>query len=44
LRESLEEGIALVLAPPGKAPPAVKLAPLHMKPTTAPASSEILCA
>lgn len=45
LRESLEEGIALVLAPPGQAPPpSVKLAPLHMKPTTAPASSEILYA
>jgi predicted RNase H-like HicB family nuclease len=41
LRESLEEGIALVLAPAGQEPPAVKLAPLHMEPTVAAASAEL---
>lgn len=40
LRESLEEGIALVLAKPGEDPPAVRLAPLQ-QPVPTVASSEL---
>ena len=41
LRESLEEGIALVLASSGAMPPAVRLAPLRHEPVVATASSEL---
>ena len=41
LRESLEEGIALVLASPGEAPPSVRLGPLRHEPVAAAASSEL---
>lgn len=41
LRENLEEGIALVLASPGKTPPDVTLAPLRHEPVAAAASSEL---
>jgi predicted RNase H-like HicB family nuclease len=44
LRESLEEGIALVLARPGEEPPAVKLAPLNAEPTATKASAELVYA
>lgn len=44
LRESLQEGIALVLAGPGKTPPAVAIAPLHPGPVTTTASSELIYA
>jgi predicted RNase H-like HicB family nuclease len=42
LRESLEEGIALVLAGPGEEPPAVTLAPLHPEPVATTASPELV--
>jgi predicted RNase H-like HicB family nuclease len=41
LRESLEEGIALVLAPAGQMPPAVKVGPLQHEPVLAVASAEL---
>jgi len=44
LRESLQEGIALVLAKPGEDPPAVKLAALHPEPVATTASSELVYA
>lgn len=44
LRESLEEGIALVLAAPGEEPPAVTLAPLRHEPVAMAASSELVYA
>jgi predicted RNase H-like HicB family nuclease len=44
LRESLQEGIALVLAKPGEEPPTVTLAPLHAKPVTTTASAELVYA
>jgi predicted RNase H-like HicB family nuclease len=42
LRESLEEGIALMLAGPGEEPPAVKLDVLHAEPVATTASSELV--
>ena len=44
LRESLQEGIALVLASPGQEPPKVSLAPLHPEPVATTASSELVYA
>jgi predicted RNase H-like HicB family nuclease len=44
LRESLEEGIALMLAPPGGAVPTVTLAPLRHEPVEMTASSELVSA
>jgi predicted RNase H-like HicB family nuclease len=44
LRESLQEGIALVLADLGDEPPTVTLAPLHAEPVTTTASAELLYA
>ena len=44
LRESLEEGIALVLAPPGGEVPTVTLAPLQHEPVAMAASSQIVYA
>ncbi|MGH2878392.1 MAG: type II toxin-antitoxin system HicB family antitoxin [Solirubrobacteraceae bacterium] len=44
LRESLEEGIALVLARPGEEPPAVKLASLNAEPAAIRASAELVYA
>ena len=44
LRESLQEGIALVLASPGQEPPKVSLAPLHPEPMATTASSELVYA
>jgi predicted RNase H-like HicB family nuclease len=44
LRESLQEGIALILASPGQAPPTVTLAPLHPEPVATTASSELVYA
>lgn len=44
LRESLEEGISLYVAPPGQEPPEVKIAPLHAQPVSTRASSEIVYA
>lgn len=44
LRESLQEGIALVLASPGEKPPTVSLAPLHPEPVATTASSELVYA
>jgi predicted RNase H-like HicB family nuclease len=41
LRESLAEGIALVLASPGVEPPQVSLAPLRHAPVAMEASSEL---
>jgi predicted RNase H-like HicB family nuclease len=41
LRESLEEGIALVLARPDGENPTVKLGPLHPEPVATAASSEL---
>jgi hypothetical protein len=35
LRESLQEGIALILAPPGGDPPSVTLSALHLEPVDA---------
>jgi predicted RNase H-like HicB family nuclease len=42
LRESLEEGIVLVLARPGQETPLVKLASLEAEPTAAKASAELV--
>lgn len=44
LRESLEEGIALILAKPGQEPPSVRLATLKAEPTAARASTELVYA
>ena len=44
LRASLEEGIALVLAPAGQEPPTVTLAPLRPEPIATTASSELIYA
>jgi predicted RNase H-like HicB family nuclease len=44
LRESLREGIALVLTGPDEEPPTVTLAPLHPEPVTTTASSELVYA
>jgi predicted RNase H-like HicB family nuclease len=44
LRESLQEGIALVLASPGQEPPKVSLARLHPEPVATTASSELVYA
>jgi predicted RNase H-like HicB family nuclease len=44
LRESLQEGIALVLAKPGEEPPTVTLAPLKPEPVLTTASAELLYA
>ncbi len=44
LRESLEEGISLVLAGPGGTPPEVHLSPLRSEPLATAASSELVCA
>jgi predicted RNase H-like HicB family nuclease len=44
LRESLEEGIALILAPPGGQAPTVRLAPLQHEPVSMDASSELVYA
>lgn len=44
LRESLQEGIALVLAKPGEEPPTVILAPLKPEPVLTKASSELVYA
>lgn len=44
LRESLEEGIALMLAKPGQEPPAVILAPLNVGPSATRACAELLYA
>jgi len=44
LRESLAEGIALVLAPPDGTPPIVTLAPLRHEPVALSASSELVYA
>ena len=42
LRESLQEGIALVLADLGEAPPTLTLAPLRAEPVVTTASAELL--
>ncbi len=44
LRESVEEGIALVLAAPGVEPPKVTLAPLRHAPVAMEARSELVYA
>ena len=44
LRESLEEGISLVLAEPGEEPPVVTLGPLRSEPVATTASSELVYA
>ncbi len=44
LRENLEEGIALVLAPPGEEPPAVTLAALRPEAVETTASPELVYA
>jgi predicted RNase H-like HicB family nuclease len=44
LRESLQEGIALVLADLGEEPPTVTLAPLRAKPVVTTARAELLYA
>jgi predicted RNase H-like HicB family nuclease len=44
LRESLQEGIALVLARPGQKPPTVTLASLKPEPVVTTASAELLYA
>jgi predicted RNase H-like HicB family nuclease len=44
LRESLQEGIALMLADPGEEPPTVQLAPLRPAPIETTASSELVYA
>jgi predicted RNase H-like HicB family nuclease len=41
LRESLEEGISLVLAGPGETPPEIRLGPLQHAPVTTAASAEL---
>jgi predicted RNase H-like HicB family nuclease len=44
LRESLQEGIALVLAGPGEEPPAVTLGALHLEPVAISAGAELVYA
>lgn len=44
LRESLQEGILLVLATPGEEPPTLTLVPLHLEPVVTAASSELVYA
>jgi predicted RNase H-like HicB family nuclease len=44
LRESLEEGIALILARPGEEPPAVALGSLQLEPTAIAAGAELVYA
>jgi predicted RNase H-like HicB family nuclease len=44
LRESLQEGIALILARPGEEPPAMKLGPLHLEPVAMSAGAELVYA
>jgi predicted RNase H-like HicB family nuclease len=44
LRESLEEGISLVLVGPGETPPVVSLTPLRSEPVATTASSELVYA
>lgn len=44
LRESLEEGIALVLARPGGEVPEVKLDGFHAQPVSTAATPELVCA
>jgi len=44
LRESLQEGIALVLAHPGEEPPAVRLGALHLEPVAMSADAELVYA
>lgn len=44
LRESLQEGIALVLAGPEEKPPAIVLAPLNSEPIATTASAELVYA
>lgn len=44
LRESLQEGIALVLARPEEEPPSVSLGTLHPEPVTTTAGAELVYA
>lgn len=44
LRESLQEGIALVLAKPGEPAPKVELAEFRAQPIVASASAALVCA
>lgn len=44
LRESLQEGIALILAGPGEEPPAVTLGALHLEPIAISAGAELVYA
>lgn len=44
LRESLQEGIALMLAHPGEEPPAVTLGALHLEPIAMSAGAELVYA
>lgn len=44
LRESLQEGIALILARPGEEPPAVTLGALHLEPAAMSAGAELVYA
>jgi predicted RNase H-like HicB family nuclease len=44
LRESLQEGIALILARPGEDPPAVTLGTLHLEPVAMSADAELVYA
>lgn len=44
LRASLEEGIALVLAPPGGQPPRIKLTPLQPEPAAVEPNAELVYA
>jgi predicted RNase H-like HicB family nuclease len=44
LRESLEEGIALILTRPGEEPPTVSLGGLHPEPVTTTAGAELVYA
>jgi predicted RNase H-like HicB family nuclease len=44
LRQSLQEGIALILALPGEEPPAVTLGALHLEPSASSAGAELVYA
>lgn len=44
LRESLQEGIALILAPAGQEPPVVSLGTLHPQPVATTAGAELVYA
>jgi predicted RNase H-like HicB family nuclease len=44
LRQSLQEGIALVLARPGEEPPLVTLGALHLEPAAMSADAELVYA